>query len=165
MEIIKCNKCSIDFKVFKKGSKKYYESGQLAPQRRCLTCLRRVQRQTRKKEWSKRYEKTKEGFLVRLYRNMKSRIEGIQKIKRHLYSDKEILGKSEFYSWAKSCQEFHYLYDNWKESNYSRKLTPSVDRINSSKGYTLDNMEWVTFSENCRRGASGTPALSDDSLL
>ena len=32
----------------------------------------------------KKYEKTKKGFLMRLYRNMQSRVQGVQKKKHHL---------------------------------------------------------------------------------
>lgn len=102
---------------------------------------------------TKKYEKTINGFLVRLYRNMKSRVIGVQKIKFHLYKDKELLDKDEFYQWANSSKTFKKLYKKWIENNYDRKLTPSVDRINPNKGYLLSNMEWVTHSENSRRGS------------
>lgn len=99
-----------------------------------------------------KYEKTKNGFLVRCYRNMKSRIFGIQKSKSHLYIGKELLSKEDFYNWSLGSEKFHQLFNEWKNSGYQRKLTPSVDRVNSCSGYSLDNMEWVTFSENSRRG-------------
>lgn len=99
-----------------------------------------------------KYEKTVNGFLMRKYRNMKSRIEGIQKAKHHLYKGKEILSKEDFYNWAKSSKQFYKLFEAWERSGYERKLSPSVDRIDSSKGYTMDNMEWVTHSENSKRG-------------
>ena len=114
------------------------------------------QREYRKKNnnhHTKVYEKTEKGFLMRLYRNMKSRIDGVQKVKHHLYDGKPLLDKQEFYEWAVGNPEFNQLYINYKESNYSCELAPSVDRVDSSKGYVLDNMEWVTMSENSRRGA------------
>ncbi len=106
-----------------------------------------------KREWTNQYEKSKKGFLMRLYRNMKSRVTGVQKLKQHLYKDKELLPKDEFYKWASNDSEFHRLFSDYEESKYERKLAPSVDRIDSSKGYTLDNMEFVTMSENSRRGS------------
>lgn len=102
---------------------------------------------------TKKYEKTKKGFLMRLYRNMQSRITGIQKLKFHLYHDKYLLPRDEFYKWALSSDDFHKLFEFWELSKYERKLTPSVDRIDSSMGYSLGNMEWVTHSENSRRGS------------
>lgn len=100
-----------------------------------------------------KYEKTINGFLMRKYRNMESRIKGIQKVKYHLYRDLPILDRKTFYEWAKSSNQFYILYNDWVAHNFERKLTPSVDRINPLKGYELSNMEWVTHSENSRRGA------------
>lgn len=114
-----------------------------------------------RREWRKRtgnastkkYEKTKKGFLMRLYRNMKSRIEGVQTTKHHLYQGKSLLSKEDFYEWAFNSPEFHKLFTAWEDNDHDRKLTPSVDRVDSSLGYSLDNMEWVTHSENSRRGS------------
>jgi hypothetical protein len=111
----------------------------------------------RKKEWTQRYEKTKSGFLVRLYRNMRSRIVGIQKTKHHLYEGKCILEKEMFYEWANSSKEFHRLFGIWEISGYKRRLTPSVDRVDSTRGYIDDNMEWVPFYINCSRGGKYKP--------
>jgi len=138
----KCTKCGIN----DKHHKNY-----------CKECFNKQQRERRAKNnnaSTKKYEKTKKGFLVRLYRNMESRIKGIQKEKFHLYEGKELLKREDFYRWAlesNSC--FHNLFDNWVESGYDRKLSPSVDRVNPSIGYIISNMEWVTHSENSRRGA------------
>lgn len=99
-----------------------------------------------------KYEKTVNGFLMRLYRNMKSRISGVQKQKAHLYNGKELLDKEVFYAWAKDSPEFSGLWEKWIASEYDRKLVPTVDRKDSSVGYVLSNMEWVTHSENSRRG-------------
>lgn len=100
-----------------------------------------------------KYERTKKGKLMRCYRNMKSRIEGIQRKKAHLYRGKPLLSREDFYQWAMDQLEFHRLFDAWVESGYDRKLAPSVDRRDSRRGYEIDNMEWVTHSENSRRGA------------
>lgn len=101
---------------------------------------------------TKKYEKTPKGFVMRLYRNMKSRITGVQKQKHHLYSGKELLPKEEFYSWAFNNPIFENMFKVYEDSGFSRKLAPTVDRIDSSKGYTLDNIRWVTHSENSRFG-------------
>jgi len=99
---------------------------------------------------TKKYEKTKNGFLMRMYRNMSSRINGIQWRKAHLYSGKSLMSKLEFYEFAKNDANFEVLFSNWQQSNYDRKLAPSIDRIDSSKGYEIGNVRFVTFSENCR---------------
>lgn len=114
------------------------------------------QRKYRKKNGNantKRYEKTPNGFLMRMYRNMTSRTKGIQWRKAHLYKGKELLPREDFYTWAKDHKDFWKLYKRWVRSDYDRKLTPTVNRIDASKGYLLNNMEWLTHSENSRLGS------------
>lgn len=101
---------------------------------------------------TKKYEKTHKGFVMRLYRNMKSRVEGVQQLKHHLYEGKELLSKEAFYEWALNNEQFFKLFEEYSSSGFLQKLAPSVDRIDSRKGYTIDNMEFVTHSENSRRG-------------
>jgi hypothetical protein len=118
---------------------------------KCFQCHRncvnaRIRRLGRGKV--KEYEKTKKGFLVRKYRNMLSRVLGIQKRKKHLYFGKEILSKESFYAWADNHKEFHFLFFNWTKSQYDRRLCPTVDRINPEIGYVISNMRWLTHSEN-----------------
>lgn len=108
-------------------------------------------RNSRKKygnKYDRKYEKTINGFLMRAYRNMKSRVTGIQKKKFYLYQGKSILPKESFYSWSKNNSNFLALYKYWVSNNYDRRLTPSINRVNSSKGYELANMEWITHSQN-----------------
>lgn len=84
---------------------------------------------------------------------MKSRVQGVQRLKAHLYQDMCLVEREAFYKWALSNPEFHKLFDEYEQQGYQRKLAPSVDRIDSSKGYCFNNMEFVTMSENSRRGA------------
>jgi hypothetical protein len=100
-----------------------------------------------------KYEKTINGFLMRLYRNMQSRVTGVQKKKAHLYKGLELLDREPFYRWAISNKDFNKLYNMWVLSEYDRKLCPSVNRIDPGRGYELDNMEFITHSENSRLGA------------
>jgi len=101
---------------------------------------------------TKKYEKTKKGFLVRMYRNMKSRVVGILYKKAHLYLGKELLDKEIFYNIALNDENFNKLFQEWEISEYNRKLTPSVDRIDSSLGYSVENIRFITHSENSRLG-------------
>ena len=50
-------------------------------------------------------------------------------------------------------ESFDKLYDDWVSSGFDKKLSPSIDRVDTSKGYTLDNMRWLTHSENSSIGA------------
>lgn len=99
---------------------------------------------------------------MRKYRNMQSRVTGVQKQKHHLYDGKYLLPREEFYDWALNHEGFWKLYGNWVQAGYPRKLCPSVDRVDSDRGYQLDNMEWVTHSENSRRGANSQKRKLDE---
>lgn len=113
----------------------------------------RAYRARNKNAHTRAYEKSIKGFLMRVYRNMQSRVTGVQALKAHLYLGKELLEREAFYAWATADLTFQNLFTVWKTSGYDRKLCPSVNRIDSDKGYTLDNIEWVTHSENSRQGS------------
>lgn len=98
-----------------------------------------------------RYWKTPKGKLVMTYNNMSRRVRGY--VKPHLYKGLKILNRQIFYSWAESNLEYISIYEKWVASDYERKLSPSIDRVDSSLGYTLDNIRWLTHSENSRIGA------------
>ncbi len=105
------------------------------------------------REQSQNYERrTPQGFVMRTYRNMQSRIVGIQKKKAHLYQGLALLPRPVFYAWTLADDsDFWPLWTAWHESGRSRRLSPSIDRINPDAGYTLDNMRWITHSENSRQ--------------
>jgi hypothetical protein len=155
IEVVKkrCIRCGNEYPIAEFRKQSQTKDGHANQCRLCLNEIQRIKRKKNGNESTHRYEKTPRGFLMREYRNMQSRVTGIQKKKSHLYLGKELLPRDEFYKWAIFNVDFVLLYTAWVNSNYDRKLTPTVDRVNSSKGYSLENMEWVTHSENSRRGS------------
>lgn len=125
----------------------------------CANCLNAKSRiKTKLPEYVKRnrvfqrnYCKTFSGYMVRSYRNMKSRVTGVQKKKAHLYLGLEILPKRLYYKMCYESDTFRNLYEAYKASGWDRKLAPSPDRIDASRGYSLDNIRFVTHSENSAR--------------
>lgn len=113
----------------------------------------RVKRKANDNAATKKYEKTKNGFLVRTYRNMLSRVTGVQHKKAHLYKGLTILPKEEFYQWALDNIAFNELFACWVVLGYSRVASPSIDRIDSTKGYEKGNIRWLTHSQNSQLGA------------
>lgn len=139
-----CSNCGIS------SNEVSFKGGQCRP---CVNLKQRLYRSENSNSHTKEYEKTPKGYLVRTYRNMMSRVTGVLKNKSHLYEGKEILDKNEFYEWSLNNEEFIRLFQNYIESGFSIKQAPSIDRIDSSKGYTKCNMRWITHSENSRLGA------------
>ena len=161
MDLKKCSRCGElkHSECFIKS--KSCKDGRAGVCKDCVNAKRRILRKENNNAESKIYEKTMKGFLMRTYRNMQSRVTGVQKKKAHLYLGLELLPRDEFYSWALQNEDFQRLWQNWVESKHTRKLTPSVDRINSSKGYLLENMRWLTHSENSRLGNLSRYGKSD----
>lgn len=148
-----CNKCN-QLKSVSEFKKHTETKDKLTGScKECLNTAQRINRKLTNNSCTRKYEKTKHGFLVRCYRNMLSRISGVQKKKAHLYTGKTILDKFTFYSWSINSIEFNLLFDNWEKNGYIRKETPSIDRIDSSGSYELGNIRWITFLENSRLGA------------
>lgn len=112
----------------------------------------REYRRKNKNYSTKKYERSKKGKLMRTYRNMESRVKGILKKKEHLYGGLPLLEREEFYEWSLGDEHFNSLYDDWVKSDYDLKLSPSIDRKDTSEGYTKDNIRWVTHSENSSLG-------------
>ena len=84
----------------------------------CQPCRNAKQRERRKAsgdETTKRYEKTKGGYLMRSYRNMLSRVSGVQSKKAHLYEGLDILSKEEFYNWSLNDQTFNSLFEEYQK--------------------------------------------------
>ena len=147
-----CNTCKRDVPV-ERLIKKSDCKGGYAP--RCLDCKANSQREHRilsRNQSTKTYEKSLKGYLVRTYRNMLSRVRGILKKKAHLYEGLEILSKDEFYKWSLKSN-YPDLLDAYRESGFDMKLAPSIDREDTSLGYTLDNIRWITHSENSKLGS------------
>lgn len=148
-----CKTCNIekDLTLFIKSSESKNGYGG-----RCKECSNAKQREDRKKsddQATKRYEKTKGSYLMRSYRNMLSRVSGVQVKKAHLYEGLDILTKEEFYNWSINDETFNSLFDGYQESDYDMRLAPSVDREDSSLGYNLDNMRWLPHWRNSQLGA------------
>lgn len=150
-----CTLCGVykTWDNFTKGDAAYKKAS------RCKECAAKLRKEfranhpRRHEENCKKYEKTKNGYLMRTYRNMLSRVNGTLKKKAHLYEGLPILDKDLFYFWSKNNPDFNYLFEEYERSGFDLKSAPSIDRKDSLRGYTLDNIRWITFSENSRLGS------------
>jgi len=60
--------------------------------------------------------------------------------------------KAELTQWLFSQESFDKLYDIWVKSGYITTLKPSVDRIDDKKGYSFNNIQLMTWGDNCKKG-------------
>lgn len=68
--------------------------------------------------------------------------------KRPSYYGKKICTKQEFIKAFEHDKVFLELYKGWQTNNFQRKYAPSIDRIDNSKDYTIDNIEFTSHYNN-----------------
>lgn len=95
--------------------------------------------------------KTFLGHLQKTYHGMRSRVSGQVKQSEHLYKGLGLMSSKEFLAWAKSDKKYLALYEAWVRSAYERRLCPSIDRIDTLRGYVPGNVQWLTAADNTRK--------------
>ena len=135
MESKECTKCFVVQSLSCYYKEKANPSGY---QNLCKTC---------NIELSLAYKRTKVGMLTILYNNQVTSVTK-GRVSEITYS------KQEFIDWCMSQKEFHVLYDNWKRLDYQKAYRPSGDRKDDYLGYTLSNLQLVTWKFNEAKGSS-----------
>jgi hypothetical protein len=95
------------------------------------------------KDYLKAWVKTYDGHISQLYSYIKKRVRT-----NKYYKGLFVCTRNEFTEWCKNNDDYKRLYILWVRDNYNRRITPSVNRKDSKKGYTLDNIEIITCYEN-----------------
>ena len=129
-ECTKCNKIKNLSEYHKQNGRKYNL------QSYCKQCISFTNRNKRR---------TKDGLLASIYSNQvtHSKSRGLSKPE---YT------KNELQEWAYSQQLFHTLHHKWVMCNYKNNLTPSIDRKDDYEGYTISNIQLMTWDENRSKG-------------
>lgn len=87
-------------------------------------------------------------YMRAIYNGMVWRCKNIER-----YKKLKIVNKNEWVVWCdKNMYKFNVLFKNWQNSGFDKKLSPSIDRIDNNRGYELDNMQWLTHSQNSKKG-------------
>jgi hypothetical protein len=108
----------------------------------------------------------KDGFNTRCkecikdaHRSLKGRINRIY-YDQHIYSKKRghhppNYTRDELATWM-YANGYEELHKKWVESGYIKALSPSCDRLDNKKGYSLDNIQLVTWKINHRNNTGDT---------
>ena len=84
---------------------------------------------------------SKSGLIGKIYDSQVQSCK-IRKMPMPQYSKAELKGFIEAHS------EFNKLYDTWVESDFNKRLTPSIDRLDDYKSYSIDNISLTTWGHN-----------------
>lgn len=108
------------------------------------------------KEERTAYRRTLEGYAMQLWFSRKAAV-------RHDVGRAQTLEftKEEFLKWLYEQEGPSYaeLFETFKESGFDTHKAPSVDRLDASKGYSLDNIQLMVRYDNMRKGFYDTSAL------
>lgn len=155
MESKKCFKCGQT-----KPLSEFYKHKQMADGHlnKCKECARNDVRANYHAniEHYRKYDKDRQRtsrrrILQHRYAGLVQRSTGKAARKYHV-EGKPYLTKEEWQQWcSETIDEFNRLYRIWEASGFDRHYCPSVDRIDNSKGYTKDNIQWLSVADNCRK--------------
>lgn len=99
-----------------------------------------------------RQRTNKKRILNHRYNQIKQRIEG-RAVRNYKVNGKPMLTYDEWGNWTTAhMDKFDEIYQKWHDSGFKRAFAPSIDRINPDGSYTVDNIQWLSVSENSSKG-------------
>lgn len=99
--------------------------------------------------WHKYKRRYNRNFFLRTrYTELKQRCINPNKSYSKYYFGLEYCSLKEFLDKFKKDINFLKLFKQWQKTNFKYKLCPSIDRIDNSKGYLINNLQFITHSEN-----------------
>ena len=96
-------------------------------------------------ENTQKFRKTRKGVLTNLYQKMKQRniAKGFGTLQFSLKDIQNIFLNDE---------KYQTLFNEWVVSGYTYYKKPSIDRKNPDYGYSLDNIQIMSWEDNRRKG-------------
>ena len=138
--VIKCPDC-LDNRTIRKDSFKRL----LTTCCKSCTIKRRPTLPTEEKVTNQDIYRTKEGRIKNLYYSQSRRCKD-KGWEQPEYTSEELI------NWVMHQKEYHELHDKWVKSNYSKEFSPSIDRIDDYKTYSLSNIQLMSWKENNAKG-------------
>lgn len=122
-----------------------------------------MKKETQTESRNRRRILNKKFFLSDLWSKMKLRTTNkTSKLNVKYYNNLKLCNKQDFINKFIKDKNFNELHSKWIDLNCEYKFTPSIDRINKKSGYTLDNLQFITHSENCGKDKEKLPILMYD---
>jgi hypothetical protein len=84
-------------------------------------------------------------YLGIKYKSMRSRVLG-RTNRARIYKGFALMPKADFVAWSLADKSFLSLWDAWQGAGRPRKLSPSIDRIDTLRGYVPGNVQWLSMS-------------------
>lgn len=127
-----CPKCKEEKELseFHKDSRK-----KLGVRSSCKVCVLKVKLDS---------SRTVSGLVEKIYSSQKS----TSKKRGHNAPEYSL---EELKQWFTKQPNFTVMYDTWVASDYNTKLVPTVDRLDTEEGYSMDNIQLLTFKDNSER--------------
>ena len=124
------------------AKKRHPKCGHLLPKNKnaCHSCYIKNKKRTD----STFYLRTKYQVIMQRCRNKNHK-------EYESYKNYKVCSSEEFINKFKNDKQYLKLYKEWQKSNYKLSLTPSIDRIDNSKGYTLNNIQMITMGKNASK--------------
>lgn len=147
----KCVKCRIIKPVKEFHTTKYNTTG---TRNDCKTCNNRATRENARK-----WYRTFTGRIVSQYTTMRKRSLNTTIRRYKFIKIEDLCDREKFIEWLMTSSTWKTLYDNWITSNCELKLAPSIDRVDNKKGYSFDNIQIITQSENSKE------AITEETII
>lgn len=142
--LIECPDCSIQREV-------RFDSFKLSETTCCRSCSN-LRRPTKSKEElfnGLLYRRSDIGRLAHIYTTQRSRCL-LKGWPLPTYTQQELI------DWGMTNPKYLTIYAAWKDSNYLKNLTPSIDRLDDYISYCFSNIRIVTWGVNNIKGHSDT---------
>lgn len=94
---------------------------------------------------------TPRAHLVSCYNNMRRLVRGTGTRADRYYKHLGLMPRAEFLAWSLADKTHRELWARYIALGRLRKYAPSIDRIDTLRGFVAGNVQWLTLSQNCRK--------------